>query len=295
MCYEYLHPKNTKKMNDFLDPVIKDGNYTKDVQNIKYLSYASPEPYKKILFQYLSQITIADYAWTSTQHYHPWDSSVLDSSDGHSGQSIAVNLNVSKALEDPTGPYFTFFHEIGHAMDHMMKEDGVFIRADSGLQDILKNDLHDNIRNEINSIPNTLTQERIDDIINSFAVGGTTLAPGSIEEQIRGQIIITLSNNLRGNERCTVSDVVGGFTNNTIVGGWSHGLLKADGVTPTYYWTDASGKETGAQSSEWFAGFFSANITGYIDQKNAIYDFFPSGAKFTDKALTKVAKDLESE
>jgi hypothetical protein len=151
----------------------------------------------------------------------------------------------------------------------------------------LKKDLHDNIRNEISKIPNTLTQERIDAIIDSFAVGGTTLASGSIEEQIRGQIITTLGNNLRGDERCTVSDVVGGFTNNTIVGGWSHALLKADGVTPTYYWADASGKETGAHSSEWFAGFFSANITGYIDLKNAIYDFFPSAAREQATLLSK--------
>ena len=125
-------------MNKFLDPVIKDGSHIDDVINIKFISYKAAEPYKTILFHYLPKISIATYNETGTQRYTPEILFIF-------GRSISISLDSTKASKDPRGAYYTFFHELGHAMDDMMKLDGVFNRANSGLQEIAKNDVYKNI------------------------------------------------------------------------------------------------------------------------------------------------------
>ena len=291
--YEFLNPDNAEKMNVFLDPIIQDGTHDIDIMNIKFIAYKSEEPYNTIMFHYLPEISIVDFNWPDSQHYHP--ESLQPTDDGHPVKSIAANLDPDRALNDPAGSYFTFFHELGHAMDDRMRIDGVFVRRTSGLQDILRDDLYDVIKTEIiNTSKTPLSEKQISDIVNSFTVGGTILPVGSYEEEIRNQVIAALKDSLLGDNRSTVSDVVGGFTNNIITGSYSHALVKKDGK-PSYYWTDEYGQETGAQSSEWFAGYFSANVTGYPIQKEVINDFFKHSTSFIDKQLENVFSSLTGE
>jgi hypothetical protein len=60
-----------------------------------------------------------------------------------------------------------------------------------------------------------------------------------------------------------------------------------------FNWTDATGNETGAQSSEWFAGYFSANVTGYPNQNSTIDEFFRAGSEFIDSEMERVASNLK--
>ena len=293
--YELLIPEHGVIMNDFLKPLAKDVlPLTEDILNIKFLSYKAEEPFKTIMFYYLPEINIIDHNWKGTQHYHPETKGKYDC--GHPNRTVALFFGQENGKDDPRGPYFVFFHEIGHGIDDMMKLDGIFDRSTSGLQDILRSDLYNNMKTEITRIINregiTLGEKQINDIIYSFAVGGTTITSGSNEEIIKNFLITDMRRSVSGHGKSTISDVVGGYTNNLICD-YYHPLVESDGVTPTYYWTDAVGNETGAQSSELFAGYFSANTTGYEIQKSAIDDFFKNGSGFLDTELAKVASSLE--
>ena len=289
-CYEYLNPQNAAIMNSFLQDVIEDGNYNFAIQDIKYLIYASPKLYSTVLFHYLPEIKIIDFK--SGGPYGYWGE---NTEPEWFSQSLLLDLGAEYVLDNRVGTYNGVFHELGHAIDDMMRKSGVFIRHDSALQDILRNDLHNNLRNEISKIPNTLSKKQIDDIINSFAVGGTKLGAGSEEARIRDELIARMHDVINGNE--TISDVVGGFTGNTINGGIIHDLVYINDEgkeVPSYFWTDENGKETGMQSCEWFAGYFASSITGYVSQKEDIYSFFPNGTKYMDEELARVAHEIKS-
>jgi hypothetical protein len=288
MCYEYLHPENSEKMNAFLGPVIQDGKYAKDIQNIKYLAYASPEPYSTILFNYLPQITIADYEWAGTQHYHNKGPGLLPrffpgiftNTDVHPALSVAINL-----ADDPRGSYVTFFHELGHAMDDMMRKDGTFSRAGSGLQDLLYEDTYAKIEATIKSIDSAPEVVRL--VLESFKDGGIPVAIGSHEESVRNDVIKEYRDNLVSDpydsviagQSNQITDVLGGYTGNQLrLGGFGH---------ENDYWNG-----TASQSSEFFAHYFCTKITEYDVKSNLMDDYFKESTEFLDRELADVADAL---
>jgi hypothetical protein len=277
--YEKNNPEHAKIMNEFLKSVIDDATYPDDVRNIKYLSYFASDPFKKILFNYLPEVNIKTFKETGVQHYSP------------GAKSISISLNPNKASKLPTGPYNTFFHELGHAMDHLMKIDTIFDRESYGLQKQLRNDINKILIDEINAVSLNISSTEINEIVESFNTGGTPLTPGSKLETIRNNIIQSLNAKLKNDENCVASDVYGGFTKNELQGDYGHGINDMNG-NPTNYWTDVNGNETGAQSSEWFAGYFSASITNYPNNLSSISGFFPETKKSIDKEMEMVANKI---
>ena len=294
MCYEYLHPENAKIMENFLKPISKDSNRAEDVQNIKYLSYASLEPYSTILFQYLPQITIAEYEYTGTQHYNPARPGIipdfLPDNEWHPGRSIAVNI-VSEGLTDPRGPYVVFFHEVGHAMDDMLRKGGAFKRSSSGLQDILYEDTFAKIEAIIMGIDQN--DAVVKAVLESFKDGAAQLTVGSYEESVRNDVVEKYRDALTGvlwDEVLTgqselVTDVLGGYTNNVLgrnIGGFAH---------DNDYWNDP--KRDKPQSSEFFAHYFSAQVTGYEVKDNYLNEYFKKSTDFLDGELINAAEELK--
>jgi hypothetical protein len=297
LCYELLHPENAKTMADFLAPVIKDGKYEKDAQNIKYLTYAAEDPYKTILLHYLPEITLAAHEWADTQHYHNEGSGLLyrlfpglvSSPDGHPYQSVAITLEKANegGLYDLRGPYIVFFHELGHAMDDMMRKDGVFNRSGSGLQDLLREDVFAKIEQTIRSIDSS--DAVVKAVLESFKDGGAPVVIGSPEELVRQQVINEYGTNLTANKTLMgqsemVTDVLGGYTGNALgsgIKGYAHS---------NDYWNDPNRDKP--QSSEFFAHYFSARITGYEVKDALLNGYFKESAEFLDKELTDIAGSL---
>ena len=273
--YEMLYPDDAKKMNKFLDPVIKDGSHFDDIMNIKFISYKAAEPYKTILFHYLPKISIATYNETGTQRYTPEILFIF-------GRSISISLDPTKALKDPPGPYYTFFHELGHSMDDMMKLDGVFNRANSGLQDIARND----VRNKIDEL---LKQEGVsgnnyDVIFESILNNNTSKLTNA--QLTKYQNVITeyekqlnMIGSISSAQYSDITDVYGGYTNNALRSGWGH---------KDSYWKGT------AQSSELFAGYFAANMTGYSTHMDGFNVFFSGSTEFLNDEMANAVNKIGS-
>jgi hypothetical protein len=81
-----------------------------------------------------------------------------------------------------------------------------------------------------------------------------------------------------------ITDVIGGYTANQLgrdIHGYGH---------ENDYWNNPNADKP--QSSEFFAHYFSAKITGYEIKSTLIYDYFQDSAAFLDKELADVADGL---
>jgi len=264
-CYEALNPDNKEKMDNFLEPLSDEG-LTNDIMNIKFISYRAEEPIKTILFHYLPEIEIA-----SLNEPKPY----------YKAGKIYVNLVSNNGLENPRGAYFTFFHEVGHAVDYAMKQDGVFDRANSGLQDIARNDvnnyidelliklditgddytaIYDSILNNDTSNLKIGQHKKYQDVMNTYNQALKKINPSPAKYNV-------------------VTDVYGGYTNNALKTGYGHG---------DDYWTGT------AQSSELYAHYFATNTTQAQPQMEAFNVFFTESTEFLDSKMEKIAKKIGS-
>src|SRR5690625_1050104 len=95
--YEENNPDRAKDTDEFLTPLEEQ-----DVVEIKYLMYTAEEPYRSLAMDYLDQFEIASIN----------ESGVFRSSKD------AVWFDIESDRDDSRGSYYTFFHEIGHAIDY---------------------------------------------------------------------------------------------------------------------------------------------------------------------------------
>jgi len=269
--YETRYPENAKKMDDFLKPVAKDSKHAVDVQNIKYLAYAAPEHYQNTMFKYLPEISIVDYAWAGTQHYHPEYTGSYNDKDGHPSRSLVVNLGTSKGLEDKSGAYFTFYHEIGHGVDNAMNRfsgntsDALFGKLEYDTYIVIAAE----IKAQFPPNPTRKQMEQMEEILNSLKPNGTILTDRHLIA-IRNTVVAEFRTKLSNPKNNGVaSDVYEGITNNNVTDNWGHYSIDPN------YWFDASWNATGAQNREFFAGNFAINITGYQDAITSVSTYFP--------------------
>ncbi|MCL2253814.1 MAG: hypothetical protein FWC09_05150 [Lachnospiraceae bacterium] len=261
--YEMIYPDRTTIMDSFLG---SQSIRSIDILNIKFIAYKSPERYQYVMFKYLPDISIGSISHTDTQHYSP------------TNREIFVNLNQTiippatrlYGLAEGRGAYFTFFHELGHGIDHAMV--GFNGNASIPLYAVIENDVYDNMRAEIEKhFPSTRTPQQeneINSILESLKRNGAPLA-NPILNRIRIQVEREFEKvKLAGDDNALASDVYGGITDNTIKGDWGH--------TKANYWYDTTGNATGAQNREFFAEFFAINITGYEAPAISAAELFPT-------------------
>lgn len=279
--FEKNHSKEVEKLNKFLDTG-KVNNLTEDdIRNIKYLIYTAEEPYRSIYLKSVSKYKIDTMDADDQAFYRPWKHTVTydypDSFD-----------------EDPRGPYTTFFHEGGHAIDDLSEkakwlgsdtEKFKAYSADMGkkvtLREAIEYDVYYNKNNEhsISSIADQIisngrsgSRGNIDHVIDAFKNGN--LKSLSKEDLSLYNAVCNEFKRVteaRGTHEAfeAVSDVYGGVTRNGLRNGYGH---------DTAYWNNEN--NTG---SELWAEFFSYHMTGNEENLNNLIEFFPEASKVLDQ------------
>lgn len=271
-CYEKTHPNDAKTLNKFVSPISKCGGHEKEVQEFKYLAYASPEPYHTVFFRYLPQISISDHHEKDVAHEN--DYLIF-------GKKIYIDIdNVFDRNPDGTisvdgrGGYATMFHEIGHGIDDCMGD------KSKTLDDEIIRDVNSGIKSVIErhfTHPLSPSDEAsVMLILESLEKGKTTTGDPSLDIK-RSKVIAEFQILLGGGVNNTSSDVYGGVTDNNIVGDYAH-RPDDKGVS---YWSNH------VPSTEFFANAFSRNMTGYADPLNSIYDNLPE----TEQAFEELIKN----
>ena len=267
--YEARHPANAKKMNDFLNPIESCSEYEKHirdiVEEIKYLSYASSDPYHTVLFNCLSKINIKDHHFEGNQYFQV---GFFNTKNIYIDVGRVIELDSDGELvADGIGGYTVFFHEIGHAIDRILGT------PSTALDEAITGDVRGALRVYIESqYPVPPTQQDISDvdaILDSLMANAPPMT--STGDQGRDAIAASVQtstfehfrdNVLNRLDDDTASDVYGGVTDNRIHGNWGH-WLDDEGKS---YWVDKGH----LPSSEFFANAFSRYLTGYDDAIKSI-------------------------
>ena len=105
--YEIYNPEKKKKLDNLLSKLTEE-----QIREVKYILYTADEPYRSIYLNELESYTIGNVSGSDTGVFRPFDNT--------------INVDMIKEPTNPRGPYTTFFHESGHALDYNFYNDGNF-------------------------------------------------------------------------------------------------------------------------------------------------------------------------
>ncbi|MDR1077076.1 MAG: hypothetical protein LBL55_00100 [Propionibacteriaceae bacterium] len=240
---------------------LNDKNQAAAALRIKQIANVAPEPYKSLFLEHYEEFS---YHNDSRGFYRP--------------TSDEVHLDFTNEKNNPRGSYATFFHEFGHGVDeHESNSPNKYMSSDyeyNGvtLHDTLVQDVRDNIHKVASEIPFRLgpwtlfttkvpadqAQHVTDALMNRTGTSGLSNA----EVKVYNRVVDYFSQELRSADAEVASDLYGGVTGNVIHGGYGHWDGDGDGANDALYWynsSDNSWKDT--QQLEFFAGYFSQQIT----------------------------------
>ncbi|MCT1578282.1 T7SS effector LXG polymorphic toxin [Oceanobacillus kimchii] len=283
--YEETNNQYVDQTNDFLSP-LED----KDQIEIKFLMYTSEEPYRTMSLKYLDEVTIADPEAGGGAFYRSSDNSIT----------------MGSMTEDRTnarGAYFTFFHELGHAIDynHGVKNgmDGFYSDHYTSNGKTLANQMHGDVSNRVQSeinhrlddskydhLSSTEKQAIINNITEEFIYEGpSSVSLTAEEETLYGEVQTQISRELQADEHNNASDVYGGVTVNEIVGRWGH--------HDNSYWIDENSEERiNEPNKEGFASYYAAYMledSEFKDQQlNSVGEFLPNSKEHMDEMLNNM-------
>ncbi|MCR6111558.1 hypothetical protein HXA35_14510 [Bacillus sp. A301a_S52] len=268
--YEERHTEYLEQTNEFLSPLeVKDGI------EIKYLMYTSEEPYRTLTMKYLDEVKIASLEGEKSFF------SATDNSITYSVESDRTNTR---------GAYFTFFHELGHAIDYnYAKEigmDGFFSNNYSSNGNTLAEYMHSDVKNKIElALKDELNKKAYDDIdmeaktkmINNVAEFFIYTGPKdnnltSAERDLYKLIKVKLSKDLRPDEHHNASDVYGGVTLNQIKGKWAH-------HNDNYWIDEETGERTNEPDKEGFASYYGSIMIQDSKHIESVTDYLPNSKK----------------
>ena len=187
------------------------------------------------------------------------------------------NVDMIKEPTNPRGPYTTFFHESGHALDYNFYNDGNYYsltyRNSDGqsLQDVIFEDVRNDIRQ---TIAKYTSDEKMQENLLNYLISGKNNRGDltKTEEKILENVLKAYKKDITGMEKEAYSDIYGGATDNAIVGNYSH--------TQKNYWYDEDGNATGAQAVELWAEYYSYCMTDNEEALENLREHFPNAAKF---------------
>lgn len=274
--YESSHPDEAKT----IDKVLSDPDFTdEEKRDIKFLIYRAPEPYKSIYLQHIKDYKVDLYTPSgerSGSYYSPNENRIYLTDDN---ETLTGN---------PRGPYNTFFHESGHAIDDFEKTagdiTGKFEYNGKSLNECITEDVRNYVDNHIDNNYPELTEKQKDEIMRSlnltddatYGYEGNETGLDKKLQAYRNEIVDYMSEDLRGEVNEAASDVYGGVTNNAIVGSYGH---RSDSNDSTYTYWYTNGNPTGAQESELWAEFFAAKMTNDQKALESIREHFPNAYK----------------
>src|SRR5699024_7740893 len=164
----------------------------------------------------------------------------------------AVRFNIAEDREDSRGEYYTFFHEIGHAIDYYYGVDnrensldgikevfgnysyfsGNFEVDGKSLNDHIYQDAENNFRTELkkelqsqeyNHLSIEEKKEMTDNVTEKLMNQDRNNRKSTNEEKsLQQEIVLLLKEELEGPDHNTVSDNYGGVTNRVIEGSYYH-------------------------------------------------------------------------
>ncbi len=276
-----------------LAQVLSDPDLTAQERlDIKFLIYNAPEPYRSIYIQHLRQYVV----------------NVTPGQDGswyHSGlRQIFLRDDDGTFRLNPRGPYNTFFHESGHAIDDFEYDSGSLTRYYTWngrtLHSYIVSDVRSHVESVIDSDPTLryLTPAQRQEILRSlnltddasFAYEGTALTDPTLSSA-RSRLVSLMHNSpdeLYGEVNEAASDVYGGVTNNALVGSWGHRRDKP-GVSYNYWYYD-DGTATHMQESELWAEFYAAQMTHDTAALDSIRRHFPKAYEAMEEMARQMAK-----
>lgn len=295
---EYVDLYESQYRNDaaIIDQVLSDPDLTEDeIRDIKFLIYTAPEPYKSIYIQHIKKYEVIVFTIGS------------EDGNGHEGslyafadETIYLIDSVSTFLGNARGPYNTFFHESGHAIDDFENTESRMITTQymyngKSLNDWITEDVTNYVSEYIDKEFPNLTADQKEQLMRSlnltddatYQYQGNTdgLDPGLTTH--RDYIISGMKTDLYGQENEAASDVFGGVTNNALIGQYGHRKDSSqDGSEYTYWYQN--GKATNYQAMELWAEFYAAQMTHDEVALASIKEHFPNAYP----ALEAMARDM---
>lgn len=265
--YEIYNPEKKKKLDNLLSKLTEE-----QIREVKYILYTADEPYRSIYLNELESYTIGNVSGSDTGVFRPFDNT--------------INVDMIKEPTNPRGPYTTFFHESGHALDYNFYNDGNFYsltyRNSEGqsLMDVIYEDVRNDIRK---TIAKYTSDEKMQENLLNYLISGKNNRGDltKTEEKILENVLKAYKKDITGMEKEAYSDIYGGATDNAIVGNYSH--------TQKNYWYDEDGNATGAQAVELWAEYYSYCMTDNEEALENLREHFPNAAKFLDEMAESMA------
>ena len=279
--YEFLYPHHREKLNN----IFSDPDWTEqEMLDIKFITYCAPEPYRSIYLEHLDLYKIAVFQ----------ENSADKSEDGiscYSAGQIYLEDSDKPFLYDALGPYNTFFHESGHAIDDYERPEGSLSRNFEYNGKSLFHYIVEDARNYL--IPlvkkefSDLTDEEMEQAIIGFNLSDdSTFGKEDSLEELPSSVFLSRAYfcstlNLDGRIHAATSDIYSGVTNRMIAYGYGH-------TNKEYYWYNEDGSPTKAQCSELWAEFFAAQMTHDEEALASIREHFPTAYP----ALEEMAREM---
>lgn len=298
--YDENNPDRAKDTDEFLTPLEEQ-----DVVEIKYLMYTAEEPYRSLAMDYLDRFEII--STTKNGRFYSSDD--------------AMRFNVREDRKNERGAYFTFFHELGHAIDYYYGKDKAeehfFSTIGHGFQDFfgtapyyseqfetnentLAEYMHEDVENRIRIEFNdkvtelgydNLSSEEKEIMINNISEAmifkdSSYTFLSEEEEEIYEEIQNKLSTELRPDQHNNASDVYGGVTLNEVVGKWGH-------HKPSY-WMTIFGNRKREPDKEGFASYYGSIMIEDGELRNqelkSNEEYLPHSKKHMDKMFESMIK-----
>lgn len=266
--YEIYNVETKKKLDNLLSKLTEE-----QIRQVKYIIYTAEEPYRSIYLNELESYTLGNVSGSDTGFFR--------------SSNNTINVDMITEPTNPRGPYTTFFHESGHALDYNFYNDGNFYsltyRNSEGqsLMDVIYEDVRNDIRKTIARY--TKDKNTQEDLLN-YIMGAGSIDVNTLskkEKQLLQYIQAYYKKDMHGAQNESCSDVYGGVTNNIISGEYGH--------WSDSYWYDRKGNPTGSQAKELWAEYYSYCMTGNEEALENLREHFPNAAKFLDEMAESMA------
>ncbi len=311
--YRLINPDSAKKFDELFDSCKGTTISAFDRYNIMYLAYTAEEPYRSLFLNSLGTYKLGKY-----------DKTVKIS--GFISEYNIIEFDTKYSMfGDPLGPYTTFFHECGHAIDYnaaVGSESYSGFYDMHGNYDVIYGDVHDRIQLEIadyidnSPIFSFLGKEERDSCIKNITKcifdydGDESKLSTANEEMIFKAVVKKIKSDFTPkktlddskptaeNYHCP-SDIYGGLTDRVVEGNYHHDLYEdkdKDGI-----WDDGEGywfeeknegtfgrSRTGNIENETWAEFYSDKMTGNEKSLKCMQEYLPN----TYKRYEKMAQDM---
>ncbi len=282
--------EDLKKVNEFMKPL-----KTEDKIGIKAQAYSAREPYCDLFIEYLDKFKI-----TST---------TLDGVFNSSKNTLV--FNVMKDRKNPRGTYYTFFHEVGHAIDYYhgvannygTNISDTFIGSSGmNLSDANRLDVKIKISDEIDELfavdsvfsewsseeQASAKQAVIDNLMN-YNLDKATLSTDEI--LLHNKVKRNIEIDLQGADDNSASDIFGGITNNEIRGLFYH-VADSDGS----YWLNLDNTVKRLTNKESFAQYYGSYMAGEperTDGLDSINSLLPKSERVNEDIIVEMEEAIK--